>query len=305
MALTRTRNSPGVEFREIDRSQYGSLTDYSIVNTPVFATGFASKGEDYTCLWINSMKTFVDYYGYPTTDPERFFYHAAAEVIARGGVMLASKLPYYNDSKDAYAYCDYTVDLNPSINTTIKDSLTKVDPNLTSYIKISSKDLVSDYGISEVTDDSTVLDLKGKVLDLAKEYGFTGITSDALTSLHDIKVAADTIYDGVVNSSDTTIDAHELADVKTKINKVIYYTNNSLNPKISLLPIQDLDGYVVNSKTVPLNSIRIVDVNRNKYGSIDVRYKDESDSTDAWKHKNVECLGIMPVIVSPINAMFF
>ena len=44
----RTRLSPGTEIHEIDRSQYTSKTDYSLVNTTSLVCGFADKGEDYT-----------------------------------------------------------------------------------------------------------------------------------------------------------------------------------------------------------------------------------------------------------------
>jgi len=45
---SRTIEAPGIELKEIDRSQY-QKPDYSLPNAPIsLITGFASKGEDYT-----------------------------------------------------------------------------------------------------------------------------------------------------------------------------------------------------------------------------------------------------------------
>ena len=95
---------------EIDRSQYDSEDDQSIVGTTAFLMGFADKGEDYATKYVNTMNTFVNYYGYPTNEAERYFYNAAYEVINRGGYLLTTKLPYDNESLRKYAFCSYTVD---------------------------------------------------------------------------------------------------------------------------------------------------------------------------------------------------
>ena len=42
----RTRLSPGTEIHEIDRSQYTSKTDYSLMNTNSLICGIADKRED-------------------------------------------------------------------------------------------------------------------------------------------------------------------------------------------------------------------------------------------------------------------
>ena len=106
----RIIQSPGIELHEIDRSQYDTTENNSIVGTTAFIMGFADKGDDYTTKYINTMKTFVNNYGYPTNEAERYFYNAAYEVINRGGYLLATKLPYDNESLKKYAYCSYTVD---------------------------------------------------------------------------------------------------------------------------------------------------------------------------------------------------
>lgn len=51
------RLSPGVEFKEIDRSGYDQQ-DYSVADTAVFMAGFADKGEDYSVQWVNTQQAF-------------------------------------------------------------------------------------------------------------------------------------------------------------------------------------------------------------------------------------------------------
>lgn len=95
---SHTLEAPGIELREIDRSQQ-QKTDYSLPNAPAcLVTGFAQKGEDYTLQWINSKTTLDSYYGAPTNELETWFYNAVCEILSRGGIALAAKLPYDNAS---------------------------------------------------------------------------------------------------------------------------------------------------------------------------------------------------------------
>lgn len=111
--MSRRIQAPGVEINEIDRSGYGQKPDYALPNAPaMLVTGFADKGPDYVLQWINSPNTLVDTYGYPTNEAEKYFYNAQLEILSRGGYCIAAKLPYYNKSKDKYAFVGYTVDSN-------------------------------------------------------------------------------------------------------------------------------------------------------------------------------------------------
>ena len=101
--------APGVELREIDRSQE-QKTDYSLPNAPAcLVTGFASKGEDYTLQWINSKPTLEEYYGTPTNELETWFYNAICEILDRGGIAIAAKLPYDNASLSSYTWREWQI----------------------------------------------------------------------------------------------------------------------------------------------------------------------------------------------------
>lgn len=133
--MSRRIQAPGIEVNEIDRSGYTSTDDNSTTGTTVHLFGFADKGYDYSTMYINTMDTFTNIYGYPKTEAERYFYNGAYEVISRGGNLYSSKLPYDNDSLDKYAYTSYEV-----INNLCTDVeyLSSVDGTLLSYVEIKA-----------------------------------------------------------------------------------------------------------------------------------------------------------------------
>ena len=129
------RLSPGVEFNEIDRSQYGR-SDYSITDTAVHIAGFADIGQDYVTKWINSRNTFYELYGYPTNHIEQYFFNGVCEILDRGGVVYATKLPYDNAAKDHLALATYNVSLEREEDG-VTAALAAVDSSLTSYLKFT------------------------------------------------------------------------------------------------------------------------------------------------------------------------
>ena len=137
--MLRTINSPGIQINEIDRSQYDSMPDYSIVGTVCFICGFTDKGQNYTIKWINTINTLVNEYGYPQTEEEKYFWNACAEVLNKGGICLAAKIPYLNESLSTLPYVQYDIN-EPALGNTQDDpalsSLSSIDSSLTTYIEI-------------------------------------------------------------------------------------------------------------------------------------------------------------------------
>ena len=72
--IGHTRLSPGIEIHEIDRSQYGEKNDYSIIGTSTFMAGFTDKGQDTQVQWVNTKKMFINEFGYPTNEIEKYLY---------------------------------------------------------------------------------------------------------------------------------------------------------------------------------------------------------------------------------------
>jgi len=69
--------SPGVEWKEIDKSGYTPTT----AGSTVYLKGFSSKGEAYKPVQITTRAAFEQIYGAPDTEAERYFYAGACEVL--------------------------------------------------------------------------------------------------------------------------------------------------------------------------------------------------------------------------------
>ena len=73
----RVLNAPGVQINEIDRSGYSP----AMVGTTCYVMGFADKGEAYIPMEFTSRSAWVNYYGEPDNEAERYFYNACVEVL--------------------------------------------------------------------------------------------------------------------------------------------------------------------------------------------------------------------------------
>ena len=149
--MTRTIQAPGIELREIDKSDYGK-EDHSLTSTTVLACGFASKGPNYVINWINTAQNFIDTYGAPETDEERYFYNAAAEVLTKGGVFLGARLPYDNKALTSYSSVDFSLNFTPmsiqastKFSDDIKQQFRTLDPSLNTFVQINSSNSKSAY----------------------------------------------------------------------------------------------------------------------------------------------------------------
>lgn len=136
--IYRKFNAPNVEYNEIDRSQYGLINDGAAVGTMTFFTGFADKGDDYDAKYSRSFPDFINTYGYPTNEAERYFYNAAKEVFARGGRTITSKIPYDNESKDKFAYTVYSSNGVVELKDAELSVLSSIDSTITSCIELKS-----------------------------------------------------------------------------------------------------------------------------------------------------------------------
>ena len=99
----RTIDAPGIEIHEIDRSQYSP----AMTGTKVLVTGFANSGEDYTPMIFTSKSAWLNYYGEPDNEAERYFYAASMEVLNQNGVVNCCKLPYENGARDMFVGMKY------------------------------------------------------------------------------------------------------------------------------------------------------------------------------------------------------
>ncbi len=96
---------PSVQIFEVDRSQYSK----TMTGTRVMVFGFAAKGEDYSAQEVTSITGFINTFGEPTNEAERYFYNACKEVIQQNGILYACKLPYKNVAHDKYVVQEYQI----------------------------------------------------------------------------------------------------------------------------------------------------------------------------------------------------
>lgn len=104
----RTIQSPGIEITERDLSQYTT----GPVGTAVLVTGFAAKGRDYEPILLTSRSAWLQQFGEPTNEAEKYFFNASMEVINQGGKLYACKLPYKNEALNKFTVKTYTVNVS-------------------------------------------------------------------------------------------------------------------------------------------------------------------------------------------------
>ena len=270
---SRKIQSPGIEINEIDRSQYGKV-DYSLPNSPTsLIVGFASKGEDYSLQWINSKQTLDDTYGQPENEFERYFYNAQYEILNRGGTCIAAKLPYANASKDQYNYVDFFLKFK-----------TLSEETGTSNAQTSTDQINSQTAIDSEIDQSSA------------EYGENGILDVDLGPLVDNPILE------VLNANDSSLTS--CIEVKTQPSKIQF--DQLLYGGCS--PMSRLDQLLTKEAKVPTRTIRVYDITRSQYKKFDTSRQSivSADFGDGNVDKfSNDFLGIVPVVVTPANALFF
>ena len=113
----RTITAPGIEIREIDRSGYSP----AMTGSTCYIMGFSDKGEPYKPMEFTSRAAWVNYYGEPDTEAERYFYAAVCEVLNQNGRLYCARLPYDNESFEKLVSFKYSVD---RVDTALSDEST-------------------------------------------------------------------------------------------------------------------------------------------------------------------------------------
>ncbi len=101
----RVITAPGVEIKEIDKSQYSP----AMTGTNCYVVGFTDKGEAYQPMEFTTRAAWVSYYGEPDNEAEKYFYNACTEVLNQNGRLYCSRLPYDNIAFDKIVGFKYNV----------------------------------------------------------------------------------------------------------------------------------------------------------------------------------------------------
>jgi hypothetical protein len=206
----RSIQSPGVELTEIDKSQVAP----SIAGTHMLIPGYADKGENFEIIVGNSMDQFLQTYGPPTTEAERYFYYAAKDVVTQGGTAITMKLPYDNDISKHYKAV--TLTLNES--DTLSPSQTFAQNSMNAF-KTYAKEADPATNIVKNTHIT-------KFIKIEKDHT-TSITSDRLEILKDSESAID--FPGtwdfmLVDKSKSILKFHNFEDLTTRTCEGMFVT---------------------------------------------------------------------------------
>ena len=312
MSKTHTLEAPGIELREIDRSQE-QKTDYSLPNAPAcLVAGFASKGEDYTPQWINSKSTLNEYYGTPTNELETWFYNAACEILDRGGIAITAKLPYDNASLQKYAWREWKLGDVKEIVTSWDDIHIEQIKEIYYYLL----QVVKKLGQNE--DLSTIKKWWNKIAEIAHDELNANLEYDSNDQISAI----------VFNPTSSNPIRHEWTLNGAARSLEIILNNLGINP-YAILRLNDteltsyieltdagsgvasldiLDKHLTYSKSLLKNPVRIYDITRSQYETFDSHncvsslIDNEQEIQGVWTN---DCLGIVPILVTATNALYF
>ena len=295
---SRNIENPGIQINEIDRSQYDKI-DYSLQNAPTVLTyGFASKGEDLALTWINSKQTLDDTYGSPTNEYERYFYNSIYEVLNRGATCIAAKLPYNHESYQKYNYVQFDASNIEYFNT----PLSNIVPNQLSTIgdiHDSLSIILNTYKISYNIEN--IINMISAIDHLYEMSKSLSIDSGDLETIGDMKNALEKFINNSLISSEFAALQFNDSNLTSCLD-IKYETSNKDS-------MEAIDAYLTNSKALKLGKIRIYDITRSQYDALTayngcVKTVISSSSGLSGYNYN-DCLGIVPVIVTPANALFF
>lgn len=140
--------APGVMIHEIDKSFYSPAME----NTACFIMGFANRGEAYQPQEFTSRTAWLNYYGEPDTEAERYFYAAACEVLNQNGRLWCARLPYDNVSFEKVVAFKYKLE-GTSGGETISSTTDTFGEIL------AADDTISDLVVIKPTQAPTLFDL--------------------------------------------------------------------------------------------------------------------------------------------------
>ena len=310
----RNIEAPGIELNEFDRSQY-NLQNSALDDAPYcFICGFSDKGENYSVNFLRTKYDLIQAYGQPQTEFEKYFYNGCLEIIQNNGICLASRLPYDNASLDKFTYCDYIIDPVPK--------------NIGNIVDIDGyTEILSDLRIKLIELISTTIPFVDKSDYILTKYDLMSIRSiiKCLNELKDIYIAesadstqfddiaiVDDIRRTIINFIERTSDENlknlcHLRILDSNLTKYISLSADESNRGSGKLTLQQYDDLKIGNAAMINGKMRIVDISKSNYDKADVSTVSSiiSENCITAVVETNDCLGIVPVVVSPVNALYF
>ena len=148
----RTIQHPGIEIREIDMTEYKN----TVTTNNAYVIGFSDRGPIYNYSWITSRSEFINLYGTPQTEAEKYLYYAVMSILNNGGTPVVSRMPYDNKQCKAYK--------------ALKIKYASIVPNADSEFGYDVNSWENDSAFS--ANAETLIDLQGTVGQYIKPNGF-------------------------------------------------------------------------------------------------------------------------------------
>lgn len=276
--IPRKIQAPGVEVNEIDVSQYNGfdLTD----STVVLLNGFSDKGLDNVTKIVTSLADFVNTYGYPTTEAERYLYNGVKQTIIHGGIPAVTKMPYENNSRENYSCCKYHLSRNLTRISSVADIVDELsilaifpsgleyNPDLTSIAEIveNVKTISSSFeeSLSSMQEIVEKLEFLDEQFDITSYSELTS-TEDIVCNLYEIDKEFYTLSElSILNYSEQVrvfgefVDGicnfnsyHLRAETLSGIDSLLYNTINCFNNIRNILIRGNLRMYDDEDTTSP------------------------------------------------------
>src|SRR5574344_2137723 len=320
----RTITAPGVEIKEIDKSQYSP----AMAGTNCYVLGFAPKGEPYIPMEFTSRSSLQLYYGTPETEAERYFYNAAVEVINNNGRLFTARLPYDNTSFEKMPGVKYNLDfkvLSSQIDKpySLSDTLTGEENEMSDLTAIANdvissiNDFAEKYSQLSIS-TITKLDQESEV---STSFGSFDDVNSALRKIATAEFSENFDVDYTANlvdvsSTDSVSTASKsvkaaLASVNTltyckEKKNALYYVNKSdksidatfeisESDNASCYDLSAIDEYRTGENRVAKNTFLIVDTTGASYGKV---------QEDTRKGTDRDLIGIIPVVTTAANALY-
>lgn len=151
----RVITAPGVEIKEIDKSQYSP----AMTGTNCYVMGFANKGEPYQPMEFTTRSAWTSYYGEPDNEAEKYFYNACTEVLNQNGRLFCARLPYDNAVLNKIVGYDYTVSGINNLSDIGNDykyvDITEADPTIDKVCQIEGSNQPTLFDLSSVDEYRT------------------------------------------------------------------------------------------------------------------------------------------------------
>lgn len=94
----RTIQHPGIEINEIDMTEYRD----TVTTNNAYVIGFADRGPIYDYSWITTHSEFINLYGEPQNEAEKYLYYAVQSILNNGGTPIVARMPYDNKQCKSY-----------------------------------------------------------------------------------------------------------------------------------------------------------------------------------------------------------